>query len=86
MPQVMDGTPLRISAPKRIHQFNFNEPYSERKTPPSTPMGTPSTAACPSRINVPAIALPMPPPDSPTAFGNCVKNAQLMEVKPSLIR
>ena len=23
MPQVMDGTPLRMSAAKRIHQFNF---------------------------------------------------------------
>ena len=31
MPQVMDGTPFKMSAAKRIHQFNFDPPYSERK-------------------------------------------------------
>ena len=41
MPQVMDGTPLRTSAAKRIHQLKRDEPYSERNTPPSTPTGTP---------------------------------------------
>ena len=86
MPQVMDGTPFKMSAAKRIHQFNFVPPYSERKTPPSTPTGTPMTAAWASRIKVPAIALPMPPPVSPSGLGTCVKKAQLSEVKPSLVR
>ena len=42
MPQMIDGTPLRMSAAKRIHQLSRDEPYSERYTPPSTPTGTPS--------------------------------------------
>ena len=86
MPQVMDGTPLRTSAVKRIHQFRRDAPYSERNTPPSTPMGTPSTAACPSKMNVPTMALAMPPPVSPTGFGNWVKKARFIELKPSLTR
>ena len=69
MPQVMDGTPFKMSAAKRIAQLNFVPPYSERKTPPSTPTGTPTTAACASKIKVPTMALPMPPPFSPTGFG-----------------
>ena len=75
-----------MSAAKRIHQFNRDEPYSERNTPPSTPTGTPNSAACPSKMNVPTMALAMPPPASPTGLGNWVKNAQLMELKPWLIR
>src|ERR1017187_5714662 len=54
MPQVMDGTPLRTSAANRTHQLRRDEPYSDRNTPPSTPMGTPSTAACPIRRNQPS--------------------------------
>ena len=49
-------------------------------------MGTPSAAACPSKINVPTMALAMPPPGSPTGFGNWVKKAQFMELKPSFTR
>ena len=86
MPQVMDGTPLRTSAAKRTHQLSRDEPYSERNTPPSTPMGTPSTAACPSKMNVPTMALAMPPPVSPTGFGNWVKKAQFIELKPCFTR
>ncbi len=82
MPQVMDGTPLRMSAANRIHQFNFVPPYSERNTPPSTPTGTPTTAACASRTNVPTMALAMPPPASPTGLGTWVKNARLIELNP----
>ena len=86
MPQVMDGTPFKMSAANRIHQFNLVPPYSDRKTPPRTPTGTPMTAACASRMNVPAMALPMPPPGSPTGLGSCVKKARLIELKPSLTR
>ena len=35
-------------------------------------------------MNVPTMALAMPPPASPTGLGNWVKNAQLMELKPCL--
>src|SRR5450756_351256 len=43
--------------------------------PAPTPTGTPITEASPSRISVPTIALPMPPPVSPTGLGRLVKNS-----------
>ena len=37
------------------------------------PTGNPTTDAMPISISVPRIAFAMPPPDSPTGFGMCVK-------------
>src|SRR5579859_4063159 len=73
MPQTIDGTPLSTSAPKRIHQLTRSVPYSDRYTPPITPTGTPMSDANANRVNVPTMALAIPPPTSPTGLGNWVK-------------
>ena len=77
---------LYVAYTERSKRNFETEPYSEKNTPPSTPMGTPNTAACPSKINVPTMALAMPPPVSPTGFGNWVKKARFIELKPSFTK
>src|SRR5437660_12246959 len=75
MPQMMEGTPLSTSAQNRIHQLSQDPPYSDRKMPPRTPTGIPMSDASPSNWNVPAMALAMPPPASPTGLGSFVKKS-----------
>jgi hypothetical protein len=41
--------------------------------------------AIPININVPTIALAIPPPVSPTGFGNFVKKSQFKDEKPCCI-
>ena len=83
MPITMEGTPLSTSAVKRTALASLvPRPNSARKMPPAMPTGIPIRLPTPSRIAEPAMALAMPPPDSPTGFGTWVKKSQLNELAP----
>src|SRR3954453_23167145 len=84
MPTTIDGTPLSTSAAKRTTDENFVPGYSERWMPQRQPTGTANAAAIPMRISVPAMALAMPPPLSPTGFGIFVKKSKFSAPNPSL--
>jgi hypothetical protein len=83
MPITMEGTPLSTSAVKRTALASLvPRPNSARKMPPAMPMGTPIRLPTANRIADPAIALAMPPPDSPTGLGICVKKSRFSELAP----
>ena len=50
--------------------------------PLMTPTGTANTAPSAVTISVPAIALAMPPPGSPTGVGMCVKKSSVSDCTP----
>ena len=50
--------------------------------PAPIPSGTPMRLAMPRITMDPTMAFAMPPPGSPTGFGVCVRNAQLIEPAP----
>src|SRR5260221_14390259 len=52
--------------------------------PATIPIGTANRAARPIKMSVPAMALAMPPPASPTGFGMCVKNSRVSAGRPCL--
>jgi hypothetical protein len=83
MPTTIDGTPFSTSAAKRTTDENFVSGYSARWIPQMQPIGTANREASPMRMRVPTMALPMPPPASPTGFGNCVKKAKFSAPIPS---
>ena len=50
--------------------------------PLMTPIGTAKAAPIPISISVPTMEFAMPPPDSPTGTGMCVKKSRLSEKMP----
>ena len=85
MPMTMLGTPERTSAMKRTVRPTVPSPRSARNTPAPMPTGSPKTHAKPTMYSVPTRALPMPPPGSPTGFGNAVKKSQERPAAPLLM-
>src|SRR5215471_3044435 len=82
MPTMIEGTPFSTSAVNLIKLPKRFRPYSARYTPAPIPMGTPTRLAIARIKAVPAIALAIPPPTSPTGLGVWVRKAQLMEPTP----
>src|ERR1700721_2138206 len=65
---------------------NVLPPNSARYTPASNPTGKPINAANISSFKLPKIAFAIPPPDSPTGLGSCVKKLKLSDFPPFQIR
>jgi hypothetical protein len=81
-PMTMLGIPFMTSAAKRVIRLICVWGYSDRNVPPSTPIGIPKHPASPINVNVPVMALAIPPPGSPAAPGSLVKKSQFRADSP----
>src|SRR6202046_141224 len=86
IPITMEGTPFSRSVVYRTTKENVLPPNSARYTPVSKPTGKPINAANINSFRLPTMAFAIPPPDSPTGFGSCVKKAQFRDLPPFQIK
>ena len=73
MPMTMEGTPESTSAVKRTTLAQLPVPLLGQEDPGADAHGKRERLAIPTMKKVPTMALPTPPPGSPTGVGRLVK-------------